>query len=151
MQYFPSFRQSAHQGPEFSLRSYISPTMKRSNDDNTAFASPYDSPHISSATGTDGAEAKNQARTKQLDWIRIGLATLTLAVSVAVVGCTGDTIHAYYWTQPGPQWHLRLIPARLDLRPTTALLASSSLIAFTSLAYIVVAMLSIVGALFSLL
>ncbi|KAI9857055.1 MAG: hypothetical protein M1830_006384, partial [Pleopsidium flavum] len=76
---FPSFRQSAHQGPELSIRSHVSPKTRPSTNDTTTYASPYDSPHLSSATATDGVEAKALALTKTLHWVRIGLATLTLA------------------------------------------------------------------------
>ncbi|KAL4970284.1 uncharacterized protein BDV14DRAFT_194985 [Aspergillus stella-maris] len=80
-------------------------------------------------------------RIRLLHWVRLALASLTLAISVAVIACEAVPYRHYRDTSKFEQVGLYLWPLNFDARPTIAILACGCVIAFLSLVFIIVALL----------
>ncbi|PGG96284.1 hypothetical protein AJ79_09656 [Helicocarpus griseus UAMH5409] len=100
--------------------------------------------HDSNATtlsASDEDECTYLRRTKTFHWIRTVISGLIFVVAVAVIGCEVRSLRYYQDTVPFKDWGLPLWPEKLDLRPTTALIACGSIIAVLTLAYLIISFL----------
>ena len=92
-----------------------------------------------SYTTDDLANAKYSKYSRGLEWTRITLNVIILAVSVAVTACAGVSLRAYSKSHVQPEWLLPLWPLHVDLRPAHALLGCGITITVLSLIYLVAA------------
>lgn len=83
--------------------------------------------------------AKYQKTSKLVSSIRTAAAAITLAISIAIVACAGNSLRAYSSTHLGGDWWLPLWPTHVDLRPTHSALACGIVVMFSSLIYLVAA------------
>lgn len=81
--------------------------------------------------------------------LRLGLALITLATALAVIGCEIEPWRHYERTSKYERIWLYLWPLNLDLRPPIALLSCGCVIAFLNLGYVIVALLPSVSYLVS--
>ncbi|KAK2813816.1 hypothetical protein FQN50_000217 [Emmonsiellopsis sp. PD_5] len=90
-------------------------------------------------TASDAEESAYLLRNKVFHWIRTSLSALIFIIAIVVIGCEAHSLQYYKETNPFREWGLPLWPQGLDLRPTTALIASGAVIAGLTLTYLVVA------------
>ncbi|PGG99711.1 hypothetical protein GX51_06163 [Blastomyces parvus] len=93
--------------------------------------------HATTLAASDENESAYLRRTKIFHWVRISISGLIFAIAVAVIGCEVRSLRFYQQTNPFKDWGLVLWPEKLDLRPTTALIACGSIIAFLTLSYLI--------------
>ncbi|KAL3480351.1 hypothetical protein BJX99DRAFT_27875 [Aspergillus californicus] len=105
----------------------------------TSAASLTGSYHASCAS--DYEESSFLKRTRFLHWIRLGLASVALIISVSIIACEAVPYRHYRNTSSYENVGLYLWPLNFDLRPTIAILACGCVIAFLSMFFIVVALL----------
>ena len=103
------------------------------------------SPYPPSYTTDDLANAKYSRYARAVEWLRIFLSIITLAISVAVTACAGDALRAYSKSRVQPEWLLPLWPQNVDLRPTRAMLGCGIAIVFLSLVYLAAAFAPLVS------
>lgn len=115
-------RQSAHRLPSFtsSRRSPSQEPPAYTTDDILAY--------------------KHQKYSKLVSWLRIALSAITLAVSVAIVACSGSSLRAYSGSGFAGEWWLPIWPLSVDLRPTHAVLACGIVLLSASLIYLAAAL-----------
>ncbi|MCJ1269814.1 hypothetical protein MMC22_009707 [Lobaria immixta] len=77
---------------------------------------------------------------KLLSSIRVATSLITLALSIAIIACADNSLRAYTSTNFGGEWFLPLWPAKVDLRPTHAVLACGVVILVSSVAYLAAAL-----------
>ncbi|OAP64415.1 hypothetical protein AYL99_00387 [Fonsecaea erecta] len=93
-------------------------------------------------SASSAQESAYLRQAKWLRWTRTGLAILTTATATAAMGCEGHVLHSYNNTHMGSKWHLPpLWPTDVDVRPTLAILISSTLILVLSLSYLIVSLI----------
>ena len=90
----------------------------------------------SASTTDDILAAKHRRYSQYWQWMRVGISTATLAISIAVVVCAGNSLRGYSDTHFGSEWLLPLWPLSVDLRPTHAVLACGIVIVLTDLLYL---------------
>ncbi|KAI4180045.1 MAG: hypothetical protein LQ346_007070 [Caloplaca aetnensis] len=89
----------------------------------------------------DAVAARVQLQAKILHCLRIALSTVILLASIVVIACTARALDTYATTKhDAAAWVLPLWPARVDLRPTHALLACAIILAITNIFYIIAAL-----------
>lgn len=93
----------------------------------------------------DAQSSKYQKMFKLLSSIRVATSLITLALSIAVTACADNSLRAYASTNLGKEWFLPLWPAKVDLRPTHAVLACGIVILVLSVAYLAAALFPSVG------
>ncbi|OJD22551.1 hypothetical protein ACJ73_06100 [Blastomyces percursus] len=93
--------------------------------------------HATTLAASDEDESAYLRRAKIFHWARTSISGLIFAIAVAVIGCEVRSLRFYQQTNPFKNWGLVLWPEKLDLRPTTALIACGSIIAFLTLAYLI--------------
>lgn len=89
---------------------------------------------------SDEQESTYLSKVRTLQWVRFGIALVTLGTAAAVVGCESAPLHRYNETVSFQNLWLPLWPLNLDLRQTNALLACGAVIMFQALIYIIVAL-----------
>ncbi|KAL6237735.1 hypothetical protein BDW75DRAFT_248488 [Aspergillus navahoensis] len=95
--------------------------------------------HASCASNEE--ESSFLKRIRLLHWIRLGLSSLALATSIAIIACEVVPYRHYRKTSSFENIGLYLWPINLDIRPTIAVMACGCVVAFLSLLFIVVALL----------
>ncbi|KAL4909941.1 hypothetical protein BDW74DRAFT_144082 [Aspergillus multicolor] len=95
--------------------------------------------HASCASNEE--ESSFLKRIRLLHWIRLGLSSLALGLSIAIIACETVPYRHYRNTSSLENIGLYLWPLNLDVRPTIAILACGCVVAFLSLVFIVVALL----------
>ncbi|EDN05597.1 hypothetical protein I7I51_05963 [Histoplasma capsulatum] len=93
--------------------------------------------HATTLTASDEDESAYLRRAKIFHWVRVSISGIIFAISLAVIGCEVRSLRFYQQTNPFENWGLVLWPEKLDLRPTTALIACGSIIALLTLAYLI--------------
>ncbi|KLJ11815.1 hypothetical protein EMPG_13033 [Blastomyces silverae] len=93
--------------------------------------------HATTLAASDEDESSYLRRAKIFHWARISISGLIFVLAVAVIGCEVRSLRFYQQTNPFKNWGLVLWPEKLDLRPTTALIACGSIIAFLTLAFLI--------------
>ncbi|MCJ1465911.1 hypothetical protein MMC07_004530 [Pseudocyphellaria aurata] len=88
----------------------------------------------------DFLASKYQKASKLLSSIRVATSLITLALSIAIIACADNSLRAYTSTNLGGEWFLPLWPAKVDLRPTHAVLACGIVVLVSSVAYLVAAL-----------
>ena len=83
---------------------------------------------------------KHQKYSKLVSWLRIALSLITLAISVAIVACSGSSLRAYSGSGFAGEWWLPIWPLSVDLRPTHAVLACGIVLLSASLIYLTAAL-----------
>ncbi|KFA63475.1 hypothetical protein S40285_00359 [Stachybotrys chlorohalonatus IBT 40285] len=73
-----------------------------------------------------------------LDKARVASTALALASSITVLGLTADALAVYNRTHVAPDFFLPLWPRGFDIRPTTALVATSTILLVVNLASLAV-------------
>lgn len=96
-------------------------------------------------TTEDVLDSKYQKMSKLLSTIRVATSLITLALSIAIIACADNSLRAYTSTNLGGEWFLPLWPAKIDLRPTHAVLACGIVILVSSVAYLAAALFPSVG------
>jgi hypothetical protein len=101
----------------------------------------YDSPPLTSDlfsrhSASSRSEEAWLVHSRRLRWARLALSFLIMACAVGALGCSGAAYHAYRSTLLGPEWHLRLWPVDLDLRPTLVVLGSAAVVTVASGLYL---------------
>ena len=96
-------------------------------------------------TPEDALASKHQKWTKLLSSIRIATSLITLALSIAIIACADNSLRAYTSTNLGGEFFLPLWPAKVDLRPTRAVLACGTVILVSSVVYLAAALSPSVG------
>ena len=76
--------------------------------------------------------------------VRLVLAFISLCISVAVLGCSADSLQEYANSDTVQVWLLPLWPANVDLRPTHTILACGIILTIFSLAYLVLGLIPMV-------
>ncbi|KAI9802148.1 MAG: hypothetical protein M1833_002069 [Piccolia ochrophora] len=89
-------------------------------------------------TAADEREAQHLLNRRRLRHLRSGLNVLALILSIAILGCTGHAYQIYNDTSFAARYWLPLWPKDMDIRPTHAMIASSTIIAFMSLSVLAV-------------
>ncbi|KPI42843.1 uncharacterized protein AB675_2005 [Cyphellophora attinorum] len=105
----------------------------------------YDSPPLTSDlfsrhSASSRSEEAWLVQSRRLRWARLALSVLIMACAVGALGCSGAAYHAYRSTLLGPEWHLRLWPVDLDLRPALVVLGSAAVVGVASGLYLVLAL-----------
>ncbi|KAL4994578.1 hypothetical protein BDV10DRAFT_176686 [Aspergillus recurvatus] len=95
--------------------------------------------HASCASNEE--ESSFLKRIRLLHWVRLGLSSLALAISIAIIACEAVPYRHYRKTSSFENIGLYLWPLNLDIRPTIAILACGCVVAFLGLLFIVVALL----------
>ena len=90
-------------------------------------------------TTDDLLAARNQKYSRWVYLLRIAIAAITLATSIAVIACAGVSLHAYSESHSNGDWLLPLWPTHVDLRPTHAVLGCGITVAIMSIAYLAAA------------
>ncbi|KAK2749976.1 hypothetical protein FQN55_002694 [Onygenales sp. PD_40] len=90
-------------------------------------------------SASDAEESAYLLRNKVFHWLRTSLSALIFIIAITVIACEAHSLHYYKQTIPYREWGLPLWPQGLDLRPTTALIASAAVIAALTSTYLVVA------------
>ncbi|EGE80582.1 hypothetical protein BDDG_03523 [Blastomyces dermatitidis ATCC 18188] len=93
--------------------------------------------HATTLAASDEDESAYLRRAKIFHWARISISGLIFAIAVTVIGCEVRSLRFYQQTNQFKNWGLVLWPEKLDLRPTTALIACGSIIALLTLAYLI--------------
>lgn len=96
-------------------------------------------------TAEDVLASKHQKASKLLSSIRVATSLITLALSIAIIACADNSLRAYTSTNLGGEWFLPLWPAKVDLRPTHAVLACGIVILVSSVAYLAAVLFPSVG------
>ena len=94
---------------------------------------------LASYTTDDLAHARYTKYSRGLEWVRIVLTVITLAISIAVTACAGVSLEAYSESHVQPDWLLPLWPLNVDLRPSHALLGCGITVIVLSLVYLIAA------------
>ena len=92
----------------------------------------------SASSAQEEAYLKHASR---LRVIRFILSFLTLGTAGAAVGLTAHTLKTYNDTRLSKNWHLPLWPIDIDIKPTLGVLIPASIAAFSSLIYILIALI----------
>ncbi|KAL8917245.1 MAG: hypothetical protein Q9208_008084 [Pyrenodesmia sp. 3 TL-2023] len=88
----------------------------------------------------DVVATRNQLQAKILHWLRIALSVVILLASIVIIACTARALNTYAITQNNAAaWLLPLWPAKVDLRPTHAVLACAVILTIASIFYIIAA------------
>ena len=95
-------------------------------------------------TTDDLLAAKYKKVSKWTKITRVTIAFISLCISVAVLGCSADSLQQYSSSETEQVWLLPLWPTSVDLRPTHTILACGIIITVFSLAYLVLAFLPMV-------
>lgn len=90
-------------------------------------------------TTDDILAAKYQKKLKLISAIRTATSAITLAISIAIVACAGNSLRAYSSTHMSGSWWLPLWPTHVDLRPTHSALACGIVVMISSLIYLIAA------------
>lgn len=83
---------------------------------------------------------QHQKHSKLVSWLRIALSVITLAVSVAIIACSGSSLRAYSGSDLAGEWWLPIWPLSVDLRPTHAVLGCGIVLLIASLIYLAAAL-----------
>ncbi|KAL4977024.1 hypothetical protein BDW66DRAFT_133759 [Aspergillus desertorum] len=95
--------------------------------------------HASCASNEE--ESSFLKRIRLLHWARLGLSSLALAISIAIIACDAVPYRHYRKTSSFEHIGLYLWPLNLDIRPTIAILACGCVVTSLNLIFIVVALL----------
>ena len=87
-------------------------------------------------TTDDILAAKYRKHSKYWQWIRVGIAAVTLAISISIIACAASSLRGYSDTHLGSEWLLPLWPLSVDLRPTHAVLACGIVVAIADILYL---------------
>ena len=90
-------------------------------------------------TTDDLLAAKNQKQAGWLHMLRIVIAGVTLATSIAVIACAAVSLRAYSESSVDAEWLLPLWPLNVDLRPSHTVLGCGITITAFSLIYLAAA------------
>lgn len=107
--------------------------------------------HATTLAASDEDESAYLRRAKIFHWVRVSISSIIFVIAMAVIGCEVRSLRFYQQTNPFKNWDLVLWPEKLDLRPTTALIACGSIIALLTLAYLIFSFLPSVRIAFVLL
>lgn len=77
--------------------------------------------------------AKSAKLVSKLDAVRLGLLSLAAASAVTVMGTAGDALATYNNTTLGSEYIISMWPNEFDIRPTSALVACSTIVLISSL------------------
>lgn len=105
-----------------------------------SIAGSYHGSHNAS-TASNEEESSFLKRVRLLHWVRLGIAGLAIAISIAIIACEAVPYKHYRNTSSFEAVGLYLWPLNFDIRPTIAGLSCGCVVAFLSLVYIVVALL----------
>ena len=101
-------------------------------------------------TTDDLLAAKNQKQAGWLHILRIAIAAITLATSIAVIACAAVSLRAYSESSTDAEWVLPLWPLNVDLRPSHTVLGCGITVAAFSLIYLAAAFAPLVSSPYAL-
>ena len=99
------------------------------------------SPPPSQGSASTAVESKYLNKVKAIHYARLGLSVIFVALGTAAVASEGHALQVYNHTHLDSQWWLPLWPQYFDVRQTVTVLAGSAIIVFTSLIYIIAALI----------
>ncbi|KAL9116212.1 MAG: hypothetical protein Q9227_000583 [Pyrenula ochraceoflavens] len=103
----------------------------------TPYTPPF-SPPPSSDSASSALEHRYLKQTRVLHTLRLILSGLFVALTAAIVGCTGDALRKHNATNLAGNWFLPLWPNGMDMKGVTAEMACAVVVLTFSLAYFVV-------------
>ena len=103
------------------------------------------SPNPPSYTTEDLLTAKYLQVERIIHWMRTGVAFVSFGISIAVIACTGISLHQYSTSKASPQWVVPLWASNMDLRPSHSVLACGIITTILSLIYLVFAFTPLVS------
>ena len=110
-------------------------------DESALAIAPSPPPSHGSNSASSTIESKFLRRVRILQYVRLGLCAISIALSTTVIACEGHALHVYDATHLKSEWWLPLWPQHFDLRPSVTLLVGSAIVLVASLTYVVISLI----------